>query len=137
MSYLPVSGIFSTFPCTYQHFIYSQVLVTQLPCANQTLLAYFLCVLQAIARRASQNLMTAANLGVCVGPSLVAPCLTPAATKAVPLLVETLVLQCDVIMGPQVRHLLGEPPERPPDSGAEESDSLHCEFSLLIIGFQP
>lgn len=104
------------------------MLVAQLPVKNQTLLAYFLCVLQGIARRSSQNLMTAANLGVCVGPSLVAPCLTPQATKAVPLLIETLVNQCDVIMGPHVRHLLGEPPERPPDSGAEESDSLHCKL---------
>ncbi|KAK6627872.1 hypothetical protein RUM44_010352 [Polyplax serrata] len=101
-------------------------LVEQLPKTNQTLLAHFLCVLHHIARKSSLNLMSAGNLGVCVGPSLLwTPCMTPAGSKAVPALVEALVTHCEVIIGPHVPHLLGDPPERPQDSGAEESDSLH------------
>ena len=103
-------------------------LVEQLPKSNQILLAHFLCVLHHIARKSSLNLMSAGNLGVCVGPSLLwTPCMTPAGSKAVPALVEALVTHCEVIIGPHVPHLLGEPPERPQDSGAEESDSLHCK----------
>jgi len=78
--------------------------------------------------------MSAGNLGVCVGPSLLwlgehSP--APALTREVPSLVEFLVLNCQVLIGPHVTHLLGEPPERDPsrqDSGAEESDSLHCKY---------
>lgn len=104
-------------------------LVEQLPKTNQTLLAHFLCVLHHIARKSSLNLMSAGNLGVCVGPSLLwTPCMTPAGSKAVPALVEALVTHCEVIIGPHVPHLLGDPPERPQDSGAEESDSLHCKL---------
>ncbi|XP_069705214.1 uncharacterized protein [Periplaneta americana] len=102
----------------------------QLPQANVTLLSHFLCVLHHIARRASQNLMSAANLGVCVGPSLLwAHTPTPASSRAVPSLVELLVARCELLLGPHVPLLLGDPPERDPtrqDSGAEESDSLHC-----------
>lgn len=107
-------------------------LVEQLPKVNQNLLAHFLCVLHHIARKSSLNLMSAGNLGVCVGPSLLwTPCMTPAGSKAVPALVEALVTHCEVVVGPHVPHLLGEPPERPQDSGAEESDSLHCKLIIF------
>ncbi|PSN53413.1 hypothetical protein C0J52_21377 [Blattella germanica] len=76
------------------------------------------------------NLMSAANLGVCVGPSLLwAHTPTPASSRAVPSLVELLVARCELLLGPHVPLLMGDPPERDPtrqDSGAEESDSLHC-----------
>jgi len=103
----------------------------QLPRSSVTLLSHFLCVLHHIARRAPHNLMSASNLGVCVGPSLLwAHTPTPASSRAVPSLVELLVVRCELLLGPHVPLLLGDPPERDPtrqDSGAEESDSLHCE----------
>ncbi|XP_066994517.2 uncharacterized protein [Anabrus simplex] len=104
----------------------------QMPKANLSLLSLFLCVLHHIARRSSINLMSPANLGVCVGSSLCwAPtpaALTPASSRPIPTLVELLVTHCELLVGPHVPHLLGDPPERDPtrqDSGAEESDSLH------------
>lgn len=101
----------------------------QLPRSSVTLLSHFLCVLHHIARRAAHNLMSAANLGVCVGPSLLwAHTPTPASSRAVPNLVELLVVRCELLLGPHVPLLLGDPPERDltrQDSGAEESDSLH------------
>jgi hypothetical protein len=112
----------------------------QLPRSNVTLLSHFLCILHHIARRAAHNLMSAANLGVCVGPSLLwAHTPTPASSRAVPNLVELLVVRCELLLGPHVPLLLGDPPERDmtrQDSGAEESDSLHCESQCLFIEFQ-
>lgn len=111
----------------------------QLPRSSVTLLSHFLCVLHHIARRAAHNLMSAANLGVCVGPSLLwAHTPTPASSRAVPNLVELLVVRCELLLGPHVPLLLGDPPERDltrQDSGAEESDSLHCESQCLFIEF--
>ncbi|KAJ9577110.1 hypothetical protein L9F63_006318, partial [Diploptera punctata] len=102
----------------------------QLPHANMTLLMHFICVLHHIDRRSQQNLMSATNLGVCVGPSLLwSHTPTPASSRAVPNLVEYLIARCELLLGPQVSQLMGEAPERDPtrqDSGAEESDSLHC-----------
>ena len=45
----------------------------RLPAAHVTLLCHLLCVLHHIARRSQHNLMSAANVAVCVGPSLLAP----------------------------------------------------------------
>lgn len=114
-------------------------MLEQLPRSNVTLLSHFLCVLHHIARRAAHNLMSATNLGVCVGPSLLwAQTPTPASSRAVPNLVELLVVRCELLLGPHVPLLLGDPPERDltrQDSGAEESDSLHCESQCLFIEF--
>lgn len=70
------------------------------------------------------------NLGVCVGPSLLWPN-TPCdkAPKAVPMVVELLIVKAEALFGPQISGLLGNgSPESSNallDSGAEESDSLH------------
>lgn len=69
------------------------------------------------------------NLGVCVGPSLLWPS-TPCekAPKAVPMVVELLIVKAEALFGPQISSLLGSgSPESNAllDSGAEESDSLH------------
>lgn len=104
----------------------------QVPEPNLSFLNYLLCVLHHIARKAATNLMTAANLAVCLGPSLLwEPRLSnsqPSQThaKTVPGILEILIVRCEFFCGPHVTKLLGEPPERH-DSGAEESDSLHCE----------
>lgn len=70
------------------------------------------------------------NLGVCVGPSLLWPH-TPCekSPKAVPIVVELLIVKAEALFGPQITGLLGNgSPESSNallDSGAEESDSLH------------
>jgi len=49
------------------------------------------------------------------------------------MLVELLISRCEFLMGVGVTKLMGEPPERDPtrqDSGAEESDSLHCKYFI-------
>ncbi|GLH02629.1 Rho GTPase-activating protein 68F [Gryllus bimaculatus] len=87
----------------------------QLPRTHLVLLQLFMCVLHLVARRAQHNLMTPANLGVCVGPSLLRPPpgaappapLSSAASRAVPALVELLVARCELLLGPHVPHLLG------------------------------
>ncbi|XP_047106715.1 uncharacterized protein LOC124775916 isoform X2 [Schistocerca piceifrons] len=101
----------------------------QLPKPNLLLLSMFVCVLHHISRRSAHNLMTAANLGVCVGPSLLwaaSPAtLTPSSSRAVPALAELLVARAELLFGPHLPLMLGEPPTERQDSGAEESDSLH------------
>lgn len=66
--------------------------------------------------------------------------------RTLPMLIETLINNCQALFGSQVVSLLGEVAN---DSGAEESDSLHCKynyfycvnllnlliFSFLIIAF--
>ncbi|XP_067142901.1 uncharacterized protein [Centruroides vittatus] len=119
-------------------------LVQQLPMANFNLLQHLLCVLWHIAQHASENKMSAANLAVCIGPSLLSPLLSPVhnsssihqqeITKKVPKLVTYLIENCSDIFGQDCLHLFGEMPERDhsrQDSGAEESDSFH---SLQDIG---
>ncbi|XP_053633237.1 uncharacterized protein [Cherax quadricarinatus] len=113
------------------------LLCSRLPRAHLILLQHFLCVLYHIVRRASENMMSASNLAVCVGPSILWPsspvlALSPEASKQVPAVVEFLIERCGDIFGEDMLHLLGEPPERDPmrqDSGAEESDSLHSLHS--------
>ncbi|XP_039300570.1 uncharacterized protein LOC111049360 [Nilaparvata lugens] len=109
----------------------------QLPKANHSLLAYFVCVLHHISRRSAQNLMSAANLGVCVGPSLLwggGGCpggsgggVVVEDLRAVPALVEALITNCQFLLGSHVPHLLGDPR----DSGTEESDSLRRDDSSI------
>lgn len=64
-------------------------------------------------------------LGVCVGPSLLWESSPNAPMRTLPTLIEMLINQCQTIFGPQVVALLGEVAN---DSGAEESDSLHCKY---------
>ncbi|GBP26974.1 Rho GTPase-activating protein 20 [Eumeta japonica] len=105
-------------------------LLLKLPKANYTMLTYFICLLQAIAKKSNVNLMCPTNLAVCVGPSLLWP-LTPCdkAPKAIPSVVELLIVKAEALFGPQIAGLLGNgSPESSNallDSGAEESDSLH------------
>ncbi|OWR50001.1 putative Rho GTPase regulating protein [Danaus plexippus plexippus] len=105
-------------------------LLLKLPKSHYNMLMYFVCLLQAIAKKSNINLMCPMNLGVCVGPSLLwpnVPC--DKAPKAVPLIVELLIVKAEALFGPQVTGLLGNgSPESSNallDSGAEESDSLH------------
>lgn len=105
-------------------------LLLKLPKAHYNMLTYFVCLLQAIAKKSNINLMCPMNLGVCVGPSLLwpsAPC--DKAPKAVPMVVELLIVKAEALFGPQISGLLGNgTPESSNallDSGAEESDSLH------------
>ncbi|XP_060523155.1 rho GTPase-activating protein 20-like [Cylas formicarius] len=97
-------------------------LLGNLPRENHMLLRYVICVLYNIAKRARFNLMSAANLGVCVGPSMLwEPCQN-APLRTLPTLIETLINNCQALFGSQVVSLLGEAAN---DSGAEESDSLN------------
>ncbi|KAF7286487.1 hypothetical protein GWI33_005125 [Rhynchophorus ferrugineus] len=93
-----------------------------LPRENHMLLRYVICVLYNIAKRARYNLMSAANLGVCVGPSLLWESVQNAPLRTLPTLIEMLINNCQALFGSQVVSLLGEAAH---DSGAEESDSLH------------
>lgn len=95
----------------------------QLPKPNHLLLIHFLCVLYHIARRSCHTLMSAANLGVCVGPSLLwSDCPNVGDDlRIVPSVVECLITHCEVLCGSHVPSLLGDLR----DSGTEESD---CEY---------
>lgn len=105
-------------------------LLLKLPKSHYTMLTYFICLLQAIAKKSNINLMCPMNLGVCVGPSLLWPA-TPCvkAPKAVPMVVELLIVNADALFGPQIAGILGNGSSESStallDSGAEESDSLH------------
>ncbi|CAK1555780.1 unnamed protein product [Leptosia nina] len=105
-------------------------LLLKLPKPHYTMLTYFVCLLQAIAKKSNINLMCPMNLGVCVGPSLLWPTVPcDKAPKAVPMVVELLIVKAEALFGPQIAGLLGNgSPESSNallDSGAEESDSLH------------
>lgn len=97
-------------------------LLSQLPPENHTLLAHVIAVLANIARRERYNLMSAANLGVCLGPSLLWEAGQNAPMRTLPTLVEILINNCQMLFGTQIMTMLGEVAN---DSGAEESDSLH------------
>lgn len=97
-------------------------LLSNLPRENHMLLRHVICVLYNIAKRSRFNLMSAANLGVCVGPSMLWESAQNAPLRTLPTLIETLINNCQALFGSQVVSLLGEVAN---DSGAEESDSLH------------
>ncbi|MCL4127341.1 UNVERIFIED_CONTAM: hypothetical protein GTU68_001709, partial [Idotea baltica] len=113
------------------------LLCSRLPRPHLNLLQFFLCVLHHITKRAAENMMSASNLAVCVGPSILWPAspilaLSPEASKEAPATVEFLIERCSSVFGKDILHLLGDPPEQDPlrlDSGAEESDSLHSLHS--------
>lgn len=104
----------------YNFFVCFQRLCDRLPSANVTLLRHFMCVLLHITANSTQNMMSASNLAVCVGPSLLwAPLpatsttatpsagLNPAlalsaeatASKQVPALVAVLIEKCALLFG--------------------------------------
>lgn len=76
--------------------------------------------------------MSAANLGVCVGPSMLWESAQNAPLRTLPTLIEMLINNCQALFGSQVVTLLGEAGS---DSGAEESDSLHCKWIFLLDEF--
>lgn len=88
-------------------------LAARLPAANRAMLRLVLAHLRAVAARAERNLMTRANLAVCVAPSLLrAPRESVAAIldlKFYNVLVETLLDHYDQI--------LGAPDAAPPHNG--------------------
>nr|CAH0100222.1 unnamed protein product [Daphnia galeata] len=103
-------------------------LCDRLPSANVTLLRHFLCVLLHIVANSSHNMMSASNLAVCVGPSLLwapvaatnasaaAAALNPAlalsaeatASKQVPALVAVLIDKCSILFGAETANLLND-----------------------------
>lgn len=106
-------------------------LLLKLPKVNYNLLSHFVAILQAIARNSAINLMCPMNLAVCVGPSLLWPNITcETAPKAVPALIELLIINAEILFGPHLHNIFGKGSPEPSaslslDSGAEESDSLH------------
>lgn len=68
--------------------------------------------------------------GVCVGPSMLWENGQNGLLRTLPQLIELFITQCQTIFGPQVTSLFGEPAS---DSGAEESDSLHCKCIITYI----
>ena len=101
----------------FEYFSDLSRLCDRLPSANVTLLRHFLCVLLHIVANSSHNMMSASNLAVCVGPSLLwapvstsaasAAALNPAlalsaeatASKQVPALVAVLIDKCTLLFG--------------------------------------
>lgn len=102
----------------------------QLPKQNHLLLIHFLCVLYHIARRSCHTLMSAANLGVCVGPSLLwSDCPNVGDDlRVVPSVVECLITHCEYLCGSHVPSLLGDLR----DSGTEESDCKYLRRISLL-----
>lgn len=68
-------------------------------------------------------LITLLFAGVCVGPSLLWEPSQNAPMRTLPTLIEMLINNCQTLFGSQILSLYGEVN----DSGAEESDSLHCK----------
>lgn len=64
-------------------------------------------------------------LGICLGPSLLWESAQNAPLRTLPTLIEMIINNCQALFGTQVVSLLGEVAH---DSGAEESDSLHCKY---------
>ncbi|KAI9554319.1 hypothetical protein GHT06_019591 [Daphnia sinensis] len=122
-------------------------LCDRLPSANVTLLRHFLCVLLHIVANSSHNMMSASNLAVCVGPSLLwapastanasaaAAALNPAlalsaeatASKQVPALVAVLIDKCSILFGAETANLLNDkPPVATSAPEAQNSRRLSC-----------
>lgn len=65
-----------------------------------------------------------------MGPSLLWESSQNAPMRTLPTLIEMLINNCQTLFGVQVVALLGEVAN---DSGAEESDSLHCKLTLYVL----
>ena len=59
-------------------FQFIRPLIKSLPKANYLLLQHFLCILHYIATQSAENKMSAENLAVCIGPSLLNHDVAPA-----------------------------------------------------------
>lgn len=68
-----------------------------------------------------------------MGPSLLWENGQNGLLRSLPTLIELLITHCQSIFGPQVVSLLGEAAV---DSGAEESDSLHCKSPFTSVYFK-
>lgn len=89
----------------------------------------FNCILYEIFQVSHNIMFIFLFLGVCLGPSLLWESNQNSPMRTLPSLVEMLITHCQALFGPQVISLLGEVPN---DSGAEESDSLHCKYEMQI-----
>ncbi|XP_013782090.1 uncharacterized protein LOC106466356 isoform X2 [Limulus polyphemus] len=105
--------------------------------ANTKLLQHFLCVLWHISQHSTINKMSAENLAVCVGPSMLFPSVSrrkqpapqPEVSKQVPKIVAYLISKFPELFGKECVQLFGvlDKDILRNDSGAEESDSLHSQ----------
>ncbi|XP_076357683.1 uncharacterized protein LOC143250676 isoform X2 [Tachypleus tridentatus] len=112
-------------------------LLRQLPPENINLLKHFLCVLWKISQNSSENKMSSDNLARCIAPSLLWPklinnqdcaILQPEVSEKVPKIIAYLIDHCPSLFGEDSPHLFDSYLDKDisrPDSGAEESDSLH------------
>ncbi|XP_022256815.1 uncharacterized protein LOC106471659 [Limulus polyphemus] len=112
-------------------------LLRQLPPENIDLLKHFLCVLWQISQNSSENKMSSDNLARCIAPSLLWPklinnqdcaILQPEVSEKVPKIIAYLIDHCPTLFGEDSIHLFDSYLDKDisrPDSGAEESDSLH------------
>ncbi|XP_046638914.1 uncharacterized protein LOC124320213 isoform X2 [Daphnia pulicaria] len=127
-------------------------LCDRLPSANVTLLRHFLCVLLHIVANSSHNMMSASNLAVCVGPSLLwapvaaanataaAAALNPAlalsaeatASKQVPALVAVLIDKCSILFGAETANLLND--KAPAATSAPEAQNSSRRVSCNTNG---
>lgn len=95
-------------------------MVSQVSSAHQLLLKYIICILYHIAERSEDNLMTSANLAICLGPSLlwtdsINLSHQEEASKTVPQVVQFLIDNCTDILGQEVLDIFGHPPNPPVD----------------------
>ncbi|XP_076307680.1 uncharacterized protein LOC143223500 isoform X2 [Tachypleus tridentatus] len=105
--------------------------------ANTKLLQHFVCVLWHISQHSAINKMSAENLAVCVGSSMLFPsvsrrkqlALQPEVSKQVPKIVAYLISKFPELFGKECVQLFGvlDKDVLRNDSGAEESDSLHSQ----------
>ncbi|UYV68018.1 ARHGAP20 [Cordylochernes scorpioides] len=105
-------------------------LLHKLPVENLSLLRHLMCLLCRIHDTSDENKMTAPNLAVCIGPSILS--ITTACPQEmslqVPQVVNFLIGHCSSLFGQDCIHLLGpdgtpDKTNRHQDSGAEESDA--------------
>lgn len=122
-------------------FQFIRPLIKSLPKANYLLLQHFLCILHYIAEQSAENKMSAENLAVCIGPSLLNHDIAPSSmhcelSKQVPKLISYLIKNCSDLFGANTltlfeayQNMVNENKENEmkeiKDSGAEESDSLN------------
>ncbi|XP_067945909.1 rho GTPase-activating protein 20-like isoform X2 [Watersipora subatra] len=114
-----------------------QKIIEKLPKGNQLLLRYIICILSHIAERSDENLMTSYNLAVCLGPSLLwnesaEMSEQEASSKTVPLVVQFLIDQCQLIFGEDILNIFGHSPIAPLDSDTEEVgtvDTIHTRYN--------
>ncbi|CAH1800088.1 unnamed protein product [Owenia fusiformis] len=110
-----------------------------LPRCNQKLLKYFTSVLYNIHEHSSENQMTAHNLAICIGPSMLyapmteSPAVQTEALGKVPICIQFMIENCEDVFGKDVLTIFGEPllplQKTQPDSSTD-SDSIHSVLSM-------